>query len=759
MSPSVQAEAAKAFRGCWVDDEGAAVTFTTGKMVGPDGHALGLEYLGASSCTFTAHGERYVGHIDPEGRLQWDDGLVWVRHVESEFGPPARARALALKAAAPQKSTASSTAGDKAIAEREARRAAALERVGFPAKSVLLEDDATRKARVTAALERAQAVKDAAARRMADSAEATGAGHRDASVALGGTGGCGLLSKEQALERACARAVEARRAHPRVERVAPKLGSSASSVSSVCSSYPAQQPEEEPQITTAAIAVGSVGLPILAEFEEEAKKSALQRERTWADGTVAGERWRLTTPLQSEKQEKNVHRQEVEEKEDEERHQQQHRQQIGQQMDQQMEHQEELSDGNDEELVPQEAAPELLPNVLVRMHGLVERPHINGMVGLLVKYDLGKGRWHVRASGHDMLLKEENLAPMSHDEFQSMQEVEQDDLNAEAEATAIKTRASDGKMRWCDDAKGAIVRGPGHDGNDFDLCINDDNDDNDDGESSAERIADALHQRGVCLCAAEAPEDVLSRAYDEAEALWEAGAFGPPMRIYDVEGQAEAELWKDTLYRDEERVLWLSPEEPDARLAETTKALLELSENMLEFVIGLKDVLHRKVGVSFTHMWNAMLSCYTGDRTYALHVDNLHGNGKEAGLMPDNGLRLTVCYYINPHWNPGGGDGCNGGGLDVFLTDPHVAPSSAAEARGADRLRVAPHADSLVLFLSESIAHQVIKTRDRKRWFCLTLWCFDEEVMAEFFPRVSAMRRRDWEARCGSPHDSDDECK
>merc|ERR1712224_352505 len=51
---------------------------------------------------------------------------------------------------------------------------------------------------------------------------------------------------------------------------------------------------------------------------------------------------------------------------------------------------------------------------------------------------------------------------------------------------------------------------------------------------------------------------------------------------------------------------------------------------------------------------------------------------------------------------------------------------------GAKRLRVAPHADTMVAFLSQRIGHQIIETQGDERWYCLWLWTVDENVMGEF---------------------------
>merc|ERR1712187_998482 len=75
------------------------------------------------------------------------------------------------------------------------------------------------------------------------------------------------------------------------------------------------------------------------------------------------------------------------------------------------------------------------------------------------------------------------------------------------------------------------------------------------------------------------------------------------------------------------------------------------------------------------------LSCYTGDRQYTLHIDNPHGDEDDDAAYPDNGMRMTVTYYINLNWNPT--EGSSKGGLDVFLTDPKDKPSSGSSAKNA----------------------------------------------------------------------------
>ncbi|CAK9084948.1 unnamed protein product [Durusdinium trenchii] len=118
-----------------------------------------------------------------------------------------------------------------------------------------------------------------------------------------------------------------------------------------------------------------------------------------------------------------------------------------------------------------------------------------------------------------------------------------------------------------------------------------------------------------------------------------------------------------------------------------------------------------------------------------------HGvkRGDEDGDEEEGDAEERLVYYINPHWDPD--SGYNGGGLDVFLTDPRDAPPSASTARKAPKFRIAPHADTLAIFLSERMAHQVVETMGKERMYCLTMWCFDQFALSNFVPQVSQKQR------------------
>lgn len=295
--------------------------------------------------------------------------------------------------------------------------------------------------------------------------------------------------------------------------------------------------------------------------------------------------------------------------------------------------------------------------------------------------------------------------------------------------TRLKTKASSEAARWSNvETTGMIRRGPSSNGNDFDVRMCEE----DDGCLGAQKCVQALVDNGVCLVEANAPPELLKVAFEEAQDLWKGGAFGPPLRIYDQNSMAEAQMWENTL-RDELKVVWIKK---GSKVDPNQQALTVLAKNIQDFGVGLSGSLKSMTGIEVDRQGQAMLSCYTSDRTYNLHLDNPFALGQ----CPDIGVRLTLTYYLNPHWDPNSDSVA--GGLDFFLTDPTGAPSSASEARGAPRLRVAPHADTLVAFLSERMAHQVIETQGPTQWFCLTVFFMCAEVMQEAQRVYQKMRQQ-----------------
>jgi len=303
--------------------------------------------------------------------------------------------------------------------------------------------------------------------------------------------------------------------------------------------------------------------------------------------------------------------------------------------------------------------------------------------------------------------------------------------------TKIKTKASKEAMRWADDGEvGEFAQEPGPQGNKFDIRMENE----EDGTLAAKKIVGKLKERGVCLVQANAAQQLVMAAQDEAEGLWEDGEFTPPLRVHDDRSMLEAPLWQQAL-SDEEKVFWIRPnKDGQAKKAAATNALRALSEKLGEFGGGLSELIQKELGMGYDRFGHGMLSCYTGDQTYSLHLDNCHGDEDDEEAFPDNGMRLTLVYFINMYWNPIKRD--NGGGLDVYLTDPKEAPSSASSVKSAKVLRIAPHADTLALFLSERVAHRVIETKGDQKWFCLTMWCLQGEVMSRAMRKLHARQAR-----------------
>eukprot|EP00930_Biecheleria_cincta_P097673 TRINITY_DN89378_c0_g1_i1.p1 TRINITY_DN89378_c0_g1~~TRINITY_DN89378_c0_g1_i1.p1 ORF type:complete len:318 (+),score=58.96 TRINITY_DN89378_c0_g1_i1:44-997(+) len=312
----------------------------------------------------------------------------------------------------------------------------------------------------------------------------------------------------------------------------------------------------------------------------------------------------------------------------------------------------------------------------------------------------------------------------------------------------LQTVASGEAARLGEDksAAGSLEQGPGPDGNEFDIHMQDELD----GVVAAQKVVRLLKTRGVALIEANAPHELLCQAFDEAEALWKGGDFGAPIKAHDQGTHLEAQLWNSTVYQDEQKVFWVAEEVENSK--REMEALLLLSNNMMQFANGLGDELKEQLGMEFSHCAKSMLTCYTGNRSFNLHIDNPHLGGAQNAL-PDNGMKVTCCYYLNPHWDPD--SGYNGGGLDVFLTDPGLAPESTSVARKAPRLRVAPHADTLVVFTSERMAHQVVETQGKDRWFCLTVWCYDQDIMSRFGSSVIERARYNFGQQAESDDDDD----
>eukprot|EP00811_Abedinium_folium_P000673 NODE_10617_length_1339_cov_12.812706.p1 GENE.NODE_10617_length_1339_cov_12.812706~~NODE_10617_length_1339_cov_12.812706.p1 ORF type:complete len:355 (-),score=113.23 NODE_10617_length_1339_cov_12.812706:165-1229(-) len=277
---------------------------------------------------------------------------------------------------------------------------------------------------------------------------------------------------------------------------------------------------------------------------------------------------------------------------------------------------------------------------------------------------------------------------------------------------------------------GPITRAPSKEGNSFDVRMGNEADPG----TAAGKAIQALVERGLVVMEANAPHDLLMDAYKQAESLWKEGAFGPALQVYDDYSALDAKLWDGALH-DEENTLWIDSAQ-DAKKEKHTKALQVLINCMVDFGCMIIGDMKEWLGVEADSSGHALLSCYTGNHSHSIHVDNPHGAGK----LPDNGVRLTLTYFLNPFWDPVQGN--SAGGIDFYLTNPLDMPTSASEAKMANRHRVAPHADTMCAHLSERIAHQVIDTSGKQRWYAISLWLSLGNVREHAVSELSKMMQR-----------------
>ncbi|KAL6765837.1 2OG-Fe(II) oxygenase superfamily-domain-containing protein [Haematococcus lacustris] len=107
----------------------------------------------------------------------------------------------------------------------------------------------------------------------------------------------------------------------------------------------------------------------------------------------------------------------------------------------------------------------------------------------------------------------------------------------------------------------------------------------------------------------------------------------------------------------------------------------------------------------------AMCAVYPGGGArFAKHIDN----------TAEDGRRLTLLCYLNPNWKPS-----HGGALRLF--PPNSSP-----------VDVLPHCGRLAMFLSKTVAHEVMPTLAPRHSF--TLWYYDALERAE---AVAAAHTRD----------------
>ena len=108
------------------------------------------------------------------------------------------------------------------------------------------------------------------------------------------------------------------------------------------------------------------------------------------------------------------------------------------------------------------------------------------------------------------------------------------------------------------------------------------------------------------------------------------------------------------------------------------------------------------------------VNCFVGGgASYAPHVDNTHGDGREG---VDFGRCFTLLYYLNEGW-----DERDGGTLRVYLPKP-VALAQGGTPGDVAALDVPPARDTLVIFRADRILHEVRPTRRQR--LALSSWIY-----------------------------------
>eukprot|EP00403_Amphidinium_massartii_P002373 CAMPEP_0178384924 /NCGR_PEP_ID=MMETSP0689_2-20121128/7768_1 /TAXON_ID=160604 /ORGANISM="Amphidinium massartii, Strain CS-259" /LENGTH=910 /DNA_ID=CAMNT_0020005191 /DNA_START=60 /DNA_END=2789 /DNA_ORIENTATION=- len=396
----------------------------------------------------------------------------------------------------------------------------------------------------------------------------------------------------------------------------------------------------------------------------------------------------------------------------------------------------------------------LEPGVVVRIQKLQNRMDLNGQIAQIMRLADDGNRLEVQILGmgsQGFNVKRENICLLTPEEFEKWSE-EQGFGSAAAAAADVaadddddplaavgpsdllcSTVAGPAMQQAASMEPGPLVRKPTGSGNSFHVSIPA----MIKGSSMdeiviAREMAETLLREGLCTVEAGADIQLLFSAHAEAKQLWQGGTFAPPMEGMGA-SELEELLWKGMLYQDEQAVVWISKQHA---LYAQMRALKLLSDSMTAVAQAMLPLLARK-GVTWNASWDGMLACYHGNRTYAYHLDNPRGGGGDGGALPDNGLRLAMCYYINTEWSLEQGAA---GGLDLFCEDGLKPDATASSLRQGKRARVAPHADTLVMFSPDRVAHQVVQTSDGEEpQFCLWFWLYDEAAL-EAFPEAAWQR-------------------
>lgn len=179
------------------------------------------------------------------------------------------------------------------------------------------------------------------------------------------------------------------------------------------------------------------------------------------------------------------------------------------------------------------------------------------------------------------------------------------------------------------------------------------------------RVAEALTGRGWCLLPDQVPPALCAALRQDLQRLRELDGLRPAGVGPGAERRRLGRIRGD-------RIHWLDGDSVAQAAYLTLLEQLRQGLNQRLFM-GLDDI-------------EAHYAHYPPGSHYARHLDAFRGN---------NLRRVSSVCYLNPDWQPG-----DGGELCLHAADP------SGEAR-----LIPPLQGSLVVFLSEAVPHEVLRTR------------------------------------------------
>lgn len=134
--------------------------------------------------------------------------------------------------------------------------------------------------------------------------------------------------------------------------------------------------------------------------------------------------------------------------------------------------------------------------------------------------------------------------------------------------------------------------------------------------------------------------------------------------------------------------------------------LHELDSVLNNLIQRIVDHLPHKMTLRMQE--DAMVAAYKSGAFYYRHTDNKMGKDR----------CLTAVYYMNRNW-----DSQVGGSIRLFPGLPDNPYTQSAELEGVHHVDVLPQEDSLILFDSHNMLHEVLRhTAEGQQRYAMTLW-------------------------------------